>query len=1620
MTFINNANLVGFWPLNEPSGAMMFHNYAPAFAGKPNAVTYNLHVHVTDGGGSSPDTPHRSSWPGTDQDQSTSGVRFGYRALGSYDAETNNSHEKCLIFGRGGDVARDAIYNASVANEGWTIGFWVHPATSGRAADFEAGGDGYNGNNGLVDLIFQHALLSQSSESTTKEGFWIGVSGEPEGGSQNGHGEFGGPHQLRAYVHTRDSSTFTNNPTTATTEAFVSAPIESGKFTHITVTYEYIGTLSHIVSLYKDGTLVGTDTTNARLTNDSAISDFENSVLTLGGSISANTAQANVIQKVTGWGQIVSGVYAFNSILSAANVEELHGGGGLQPYEGTPPSGTIVDISDDNILGYYPCHSVGYPDASRQHNPLIADSDEGDTSAQYTTVAGPNNAGAIYSAGLGGLAAIAGSGLMQGLADARSFTIAGRFCPRMQVTTDQNLMFSIGGLAGDFNRGLKLSTTTGPSVRLSVYPLNEPSTVVTFTEAEADLWNAVWSHYAVVYDDQTKGIALYLNGALSNSGTLDHSLGNAITNLAGSGYPLTFLGATTSTTPDTFSSVPLRVAGNDFFVAGRPLEPLEISYLATSGVQLGALSGTVHDPRLCGYWPCALVDGDFVAPDHASVWSDIAAPLTRADSSYKWDAFYASAQFQGPFTSDGHDLFGRLNKVDAGISSGVWMVHGGSRGSYSLTNNDGRFSSTGNTAWRFKPVFEDRDQFPQNVLGQYIMGYDLTPSGTIPSVRPDLTADQALEFNSVVSSYGNGGETISTGEGRLRSFLTTFDGLEEGKTRLVFVGQNSSTTIKPLVSGEVTPGLSHDIMFHSWFKNPYSVEAGGAGEVQFDLYVDGTLVDSNTLTAASALAWSDQTPGGSATDDWWLSFGGTSKDRTFTTSVTNDTGLGDIHLRDIFVMHGSFRPEEISALATNGINASKTVTGFSNQPVTTQVTVFDSDLKGYYRFAGGTSGELDRSFNLNNLRVIGDELVRNTVAGDEVGATHQLKYIPGPLAGSDLMVQASGITWLNQSLTGNVAPFATSGTDFDTPNTDFSIGFWFANRNTPGSQYHTLACYGVAPTASNDSGTDDNRSWLVSFDNQNSLKLILSHDGHMRVDNFSIAAADNAGQTTCGVYRVNKVSQLTDGNDFETYKRGNFELPSKDSWAHVAWTYDATAGVVRCFLNGELVDQQRTKGALQLPTDPAARMITFLSPPTAVWQWASTNPRNDDSVMTDFFYFSDALTEAEVRYIAHNGIDNAVGTATSGHIGGFIHGQDTGSGLTGGFTHGLNTGSGHFGGYMPGGQLGSGYLGGFISGVVFGDGTIGGFIQGLDTVSGVMAGYIRGVDVGSGMVAGYIHGQEVGSGFFGGMVLAAEAASGTFGGFMTGADVGSGSIGGFMLGGLQGNFEFDAGFTVEVLASKDFDAQLEIAKTVSSDFDAKVIIFQNEIPPLVDIIIPEVTVSGLMPPFNQYFIGKASGQQGKTIDTTRWTFGDLTPSVAPSESGAGCYPVQHMYAASGFYIAKFEAIDSDGMHNSATRIVHAASGIDPVIVSLSGVPRSGDAGLIVDFSTVVDILPPGVSLSTQLLSFDDGQSTISFNPTHNYTQPGTYKPIWCVRDSRGVIWCDSLEAGNDLLERGGA
>jgi hypothetical protein len=682
----------------------------------------------------------------------------------------------------------------------------------------------------------------------------------------------------------------------------------------------------------------------------------------------------------------------------------------------------------------------------------------------------------------------------------------------------------------------------------------------------------------------------------------------------------------------------------------------------------------------------------------------------------------------------------------------------------------------------------------------------------------------------------------------------------------------------------------------------------------------------------------------------------------------------------------------MAALAASGIQL-PTLTGYTPTLPKTQVTIADAALKGYWRFNGldgGGSGTKDLSFSANHLTPISEQ--KNRQVGGSNISSRALKFFPGPLKNSDLGVQCSGIGYAGTVVTSPFSPaFAVSGQAFNTPQDGFSVGFLMAARATVGgTTAGTLLAYGIVGNNASNTTLDFNKSWAIVVDATSDIKMVMSVGGAGYYAESSTSA--NSGQMVCGTREAGTVANQTDGNRYNSFIYGNQKPPRLNFWSHYCWTYLPIEKELVCYVNGQEVDRRSAPINIDplnggpasglkpiIPVNPAARMITFLQHQNAApWDFTSTLSHTEDQQITDVFYFNRALTQNEVRYISQNGIDGATGTSTSGTLGGFITGANQVSGIIGGYNRGQDTVSGIIGGWNFGAFQASGMIGGYVSGISFftaaPSGYFGGYIQGMDIVSGIIGGYIKGVGPASGI------------------------------------------IGGFILGGLLAQMQFDGGFVVQAITAKDFDAQITLRKNTTSDFDAKLVIFQAEVGPDVDILVPDGTLNVASAPFNQYLVGLASGTQGKTIVQTRWTFGDLSSAVSVAESGAGLYPTQHHYAASGFYIAKFEAIDSNGIHGSATRIINAASGIDPVIVSLSGVPRSGTAALTVDFATAIDILPPGVSLTAKLLNFDDGQSSITLNPTHVYTEPGVYKPILIVRDSRGVIWCDSMEAGNDLLK----
>lgn len=1652
---INDGSLIGFWPLNEPSGAPFFSNHSPARAGHPSGLSFDFHVAVSTTATAIDHARSKSLWPGTATifDPSSGTHYFGYMAQGYWKLGTDSSpFSRYLVLGNGCQQIREQTLSQNVAQSGITVGVWIYPNSDGYSSPTAAATGDLNlaTYNWETEMARAHSLLGQFLYNNANGGWHVGVSGKLAGGAQFNSTLFGGPAQLAAYVALESANT--TNPLSLRT------PVESGRPTHITFTYRFIDGTSNQVVLYKDGRVAASGTTSVEL--DLSNTSILSRALGIGNSDDAS-AGTNNYAGTAGWNNLVSGVYLFRRVLHEGEILSLHEEGGLQPQPDVRLPTKAVSITDPHLLAHYPFKSIGFPDVSKNHQPLVASVDEGDADGNIVCPGPFNGGGVMQNAGTANTTAInATSGLIDAMLAGRSWTIGIYAGPAANGNgRDDNMIFSMGGVStntgstaptanGTFNFGMALTEFGAPNrLRFSAYPLgNIVTNVYDIDTATSGYHSTSVSHYAVVYDDQTRGLAVYMNGIQQGSGILGNSLTDHLIKVAGSGYPLMFGNGVQDTITDAAGRGLFTNGGNKMWlgpitIVGRPLLPSEVRAIAQSGIDITALNRTIYDPRLMGYWPCDEYSlDDVVVEDKARIWNVFPGNLLRGDTSYKWNLAYTS-----PFR---YDLFKNRSQLpqlasygNLGITSGIFTVQGASPGTNVVTDANGARSSIGNLCERYKPVNEENDLTPQNILGEYIICFEVTPSGTIPNTLLGSISDTVTDkydFNSTLFVYGGiGGNASPSNIGEIRSFLTTIDAAQGSGITIVFQGRESTfagSAFKPLVSGVLPYGIPSRVLFHSKFNAPYNVtgQTAGQAEVTATLWISGVKGQSTTAQATAAKIWTSQIPNTNA-ETWTVSVGGEIGNQSLTTQVARDGGLGEIYMREIFVMRGIFEKDEVLALAMSGIQ-SPDIPGYSSVLPTTQVTIADTDLQGYWRFNGitnGMSGIRDLSLKFNNLSGIAQGRI---LVGQANQTTRLLQFLAGPLEQSDLLVKCSGISFTDTALGAApfYPPFAVSGAAFNRPNVGFSVGFLLAKKNdiTAANTADTILAYGILGSNSvADTNVLLDRGWAIINDDNNDIKMVLSVGGNGYYDNTNDGA--QSGQLVCGTFEADSLYE--DQTRFDNYRWDHPRPPRLDSLVHYCWVFDPIVRDLICYVNGNEVDRKALKvdvdpqtGSIsglgpRIPINAAAKMITFLNHQgTTPWDFTGNVLNDQTSILTDVFYFSRGLTQEEVRYIAFNGIDSAEGTVTSGIIGGFIHGQDTGSGLVGGYNQGLDTCSGLIGGLTSAAIECSGLIGGYVSGIIFADGTIGGFTQGLDFASGILGGYIVGAQLGSGIIAGYIRGLGTGSGLIGGLIMGGSGLDGTAGGYILSTDLGSGIIGGFILGGLQSSFDFDTSFTLEVMAAKDFDAQLEIAKTTTADFDAKVVIFQSEATPLVDIIIPNTTVSGITPPFNQYFVGAASGRQGKTIVQTRWNFGDLTPTVSVAESGAGLYPVQHHFAGSGFYIVKFEAIDSDGVHGSATRIVNAVSGVNPVIISLSGVPRSGSAALIVDFTTTVDILPPGVSITARLLNFDDGQTTTSFNPTHAYTETGIYKPIWCVRDSRGIIWCDSLESGNDFLSSGGA
>jgi hypothetical protein len=1641
---INDGSLIFFVPFNEASGAPYFANHSPARCKAPSGICFDFVVATAENANQD---KLISLWPGTATifDQASGAFRSGYMAQGYWKLGQNSSpYSKYLLLGNGASQVREQTLVPPVAQSGFTVGMWVYPNSDGYPT-FQ--------NDALlavytweVEAARCHTLMGQFG-NTQQTGWHLGVSGKLAGASQFASQRLGGPQQLVAFF-TEDVN--------ATPIVSLRTPLESGRFSHITASFRYINGVSNQMAIYKDGRLEASGTTSSSFTMD--IANLINKGFGIGGG-DDGSAPSNNFNGTCGWNHIVSGAYFFRRVLNEGEILNLHNQGGLQPAPDNRLSALPVSITDPALLAYYPFRSIGGADASKNHRPLTTSFDEG-TATHFVVCPGPYRAGSVNQQGANSDFYVPTSGLIFDMLNGRSWTISAMAAPFNGNGRADNLVFSMGSVSAT-------TTTSGPAaisaatfgmalteigvnpttsrMRFSAYPFGDISASVFDVDiANSGFFNGAMNTYTVAYDDGTKGLAVYCNGFIQSSGTLTASLTDQLLRLANSGFPLLFTNGitdqvSTATTRGVHSLGGFSMFFGPVLIMGRALLPEEVRGIAQSGIDTTPLWKTPYDPRLMGYWPCSDFKlDDIIVEDRARIWDIYPANLIRSDTKTKWDRVYDFTQ-ASVFGNDGNarvNLYGTRTTPPElasygvlGITSGAFSAHGLSQGDGTVTNSVGLRSATTNLISRFRPVNEANNTFCQSILGEFITAYEVTPSGTIPATAFGLTADGTkFEFNSTLSLYGNLDGGGSNGE--LRSFLTTIDAPNGSGVTLMFMARAGAfatpANTVTLVSGTLPFGVPSKVLFHSKFESPYDTNgtAAGATPVTCSLWINGVRVQSRTLTSSTAKIWASTV--NSASDDFMLEFGGEIGNDSHSTQTSRDGGLGDIYMREIFIMRGVFDNDEIHALAASGIQ-SPTLTGFTPTQTKTQVTKTDTALQGYWRFNGfdgGGSGTRDLSIKAHHLTPIAQQK-NNTGGGNP--STLFFHFIPGPLSQSDLAVQCSGLSYVGHTTvtTPMYPPFAVSGTAFDSPQNGFSVGFLMAKRaEITSNRADCILAYGLLGSNSFASTTINlERGWAITTDVSNDIKMVMSVAGAGYYDNSAVAA--QSGQIVCGTYEGTALYQ--DTKRFDLYKYGNPKPSKLDAWSHYCWTYDATTHDLICYVNGQETDRQNMKTGINpytgggntilgpaVPANPASRMITFLQHQNASpWDFSASTLGDFNSVITDVFYFSRTLSQAEVKYIAFNGIDNTQITVASGIIGGYIQGLNTASGIIGGYLRGQNTASGIIGGFTTGSTACSGMVGGYVSGTIFAAGTIGGFVHGLDTGSGLFGGYIKGSAISSGLIGGYIKGLNRGSGLIGGYLVGVLGADGTIGGYIKGAGNASGIIGGFIIGGIQGSLQFDGGFTVQAIAAKDFDSQLQVSQTSNSDFDARVVVFQAETGPAVDIIIPHDTVNITTVPFNQYLIGAASGTQGKTITQTRWTFGDLTAPVSVSESGAGLFPIQHYFAGSGFYIVKFEAIDSNGIHSSATRIINAASGIDPVLISLSGIPRAGAAALTVDFTTKVEAAPTGVNVISSLINFDDGQTTITFNPVHVYTEPGSFRPVWCVRDSRGVFWCDSLEDGSN-------
>jgi hypothetical protein len=342
--------------------------------------------------------------------------------------------------------------------------------------------------------------------------------------------------------------------------------------------------------------------------------------------------------------------------------------------------------------------------------------------------------------------------------------------------------------------------------------------------------------------------------------------------------------------------------------------------------------------------------------------------LTQVASDTMWSLIATSV---GRKQLSSLDRFSRSRNPLEGITSGTWAVMSTSDGIGHATNATGEFSRTSSSdlCQRYRMFADERDLRAPSHINEYIIGFNVTPSGTIP--RSFGSTDR--EVNSMLFTYGE-----PSASDQIISYLTNALAPASGVMLVYQTTDGTGTVQNPLVSGQVSYGVRNRVMFHAKPLLPYNNDT--VTPIEITLYINNVIaqraVYANTAVSGPAARLYDSDTAQGTSDNWTLQIGGRATQDVFSTLSTTMDGLSGIMMNAIFVMVGSFSANDILRLAASGINSSKTISNFSNTLPMAPITIQDQTLEGYWRFSGPDSGSgiLDLSSKGNDLNPVARSL----------------------------------------------------------------------------------------------------------------------------------------------------------------------------------------------------------------------------------------------------------------------------------------------------------------------------------------------------------------------------------------------------------------------------------------------------------------------------------------------------------------------------------------------------------------------------------------------------------------------------------------------------------------------